>query len=213
MTKTNASLDKEWNSLIGSGVTGAMGTATATGATSLTDSGASWGTTQFIGSVVVATPASGGLVYANVISHTATVLTVDRWYAATAPGGAAGTTPGNNQYVIIPGQSPSMFMGITADTGAVGSGDTTLPSEITTAAGGLKRKIAALAHTASASTGTVIAVFTANGSDTLPVTIHKMGVSNSLLSTVINLLQTVLNADATLAASGDQLTVTDTITL
>jgi hypothetical protein len=40
-----------------------------------------------------------------------------------------------------------------------------------------------------------------------------MGISNSLLSTVINLLQTVLNADATLAASGDQLTVTDTITL
>jgi len=40
-----------------------------------------------------------------------------------------------------------------------------------------------------------------------------MGISNSLLSTVINLLQTVLNADATLTTSGDQLTVTDTITL
>jgi len=41
----------------------------------------------------------------------------------------------------------------------------------------------------------------------------SMGISNSLLSTVINLLQTVLNADATLTTSGDQLTVTDTITL
>jgi hypothetical protein len=214
MTKTNASLDKEWNVAIGSGVAGAKGTATGSGTTSLTDSGASWGTTQFIGAVVVAAPASGGLVYANVISHTATVLTVDRWYDATTPGGTAGTTPSaTGLYVIIPGQSPSMFMGLTANVSAVGSGDTTLPSEITTASGGLIRKIAALTHSASASTGTVVGVFTANGSDSLPVTIHKMGISNSLLSTVINLLQTVLNADATLAASGDQLTVTDTITL
>src|SRR4029079_570780 len=213
MTKTHASLDKEWNVVIGSGVAGAKGTATATSATSLTDSGASWGTTQFIGSLVVATPASGGLVYANVISHTGTVLTVDRWYDATTPGGGAGTTPGNNQYVIIPGQSPNMFMGISTNASAVGSGDTTLLGEITTSGGGVTRKIAALTHSASASTGTVVAVFTANGTDSLPAVVHKMGISNSLLSTVINLLQTVLNADATLTTCGDQLTVTYTITL
>jgi hypothetical protein len=213
MTKTNASLDKEWNVVIGSGVLGAKGTATAASATSLTDSGATWGTTQFIGSLVVGTPASGGLVYANVISHTGTVLTVDRWYDAVTPGGTAGTTPGTNQYVIIPGQSPSMFMGISANASAVGAGDTTLVGEITTAGGGLIRKIAALTHSASAATGTVVAVFTANGTDSLPQTIHKMGISNSLLSTVINLLQTVLNADATITTSGDQLTITDTITL
>src|SRR4029079_11693273 len=147
MTKTNASLDKEWNVVIGSGVAGAKGTAPATSATSLTDSGASWGTTQFIGSLVVANPASGGLVYANVLSHTGTVLTVDRWYDATTPGGAAGTTPGNNQYVIIPGSAPAMFMGLTATATAVASGDTVLPSEITTGGGGLIRKIATLTHT------------------------------------------------------------------
>ena len=214
MTKTNASYDKEWNVVIGSGVAGAKGTLTGSSATSATDSGATWGTTQFIGSVIVAAPASGGLVYANIISHTGTVATVDRWYDATAPGGTVGTTPATTGlYVIIPGQAPSMFMGISANASAVGSGDTTLVGEITTVGGGLIRKIAALTHSASASTGTVVAVFTANGTDSLPQTIHKMGISNSLLSTVINLLQTVLNADATITTSGDQLTITDTITL
>lgn len=213
MSKTNASYDKEWLNAIGIAA-GAKGTLTGSGATSATDSGATWGTTAFIGCTVVAAPASGGLVYANIRSHTGTVLTVDRWYDATTPGGAAGTTPSaTGLYVILPGATGNMFMGLTADAAAVGSGDTTLPSEITTASGGLIRKLGTLTHTASASTGTVAATFTANGSDSLPVTVAKMGISTSLLSTVNNLLQTLLNATATITISGDQLTVTDTITL
>lgn len=212
MTKTNAGLDHEWNAAIGKS-TGAKGTATASSATSLTDSGASWGTTQFVGSCVVAAPASGGLVYAHILSHTATVLTVDRWYDATAPGGAAGTTPSSTGlYVILPMALASMFMGLTANASAVASGDTTLPGEITTVGGGLIRKIATLSHSAGGATGTAVAVFTANGSDSLPVTIAKMGLGPSLLSTANNLFQTLLSATATLSASGDQLTVTDTIT-
>jgi hypothetical protein len=71
---------------------------------------------------------------------------------------------------------------------------------------------ATLSYSSGGSTGTVVAVFTANGSDALPVTIAKEGISPSIKSTVRNLLQTVLNATATLAAIGDQLTITDTIT-
>lgn len=213
MSKTNASYDIEWLGAIGIAA-GTKGTATGSSATSLTNSGASWGTTAYVGCVVVASPASGGLVYANIISHTATVLTVDRWYDATSPGGTAGTTPSTTgQYVILPGSAPSMFMGLSANSTAVGSGDTTLPGEITTVGGGLIRKIGTLTHSAGASTGTVSAVFTANGTDSLPVTIAKMGISSSLLSTTNNLFQTLLNATATLTVSGDQLTVTDTITL
>lgn len=213
MSKTDIGRDLEWWMAIGKS-TGAKGTATGSGATSLTDSGASWGTTQFVNSVVVAVPASGGLVYANILSHTGTVLTVDRWYDATAPGGAAGSTPSTTgQYVILPLAAAAMFMGLTANASAVANGDTTLPGEITTGGGGLIRKICTLTHTAGAATGTAVAVFTANGSDSLPVTIAKMGLSGSLLSTMPNLLQTLLNATATLTTSGDQLTVTDTITL
>lgn len=211
MTKTNAGLDLEWNEAIGK-QTGAKGTATAGTATSLTDSGASWGTTQFVGFMVVAAPASGGLVYANILSHTATVLTVDRWYDAVSPGGTAGTTPTTGQYAIVPAAPPSQFMGLTANATAVASGDTTLPSEITTAGGGLIRKQATLSHSAGGSTGTIVGVFTANGSDSLPVTVAKMGVGPSLLSTANQLFQTVLNATATLTISGDQVTVTDTVT-
>lgn len=213
MTKTDAGRDLEWWMAIGKS-TGAKGTATGSGATSLTDSGATFGTTAFIGSLVVAQPASGGLVYANILSHTGTVLTVDRWYDATAPGGAAGTTPSTTgQYVILLTSNAAMYMGLTANATAVASGDTVLPSEITTGGGGLIRKICTLTHTAGASTGTAVAVFTANGSDSLPVTVAKMGLSHSLLSTANQLLQTLLNATATLTTSGDQLTVTDTITL
>jgi hypothetical protein len=210
MTKTNASYDLEWLAAVGS-VTGEANTATATSATSLTRSGATWTVNQWTSYVLVA--ASG--VYGNILSNTATVLTIDRWYNAATPGGAAGTTPGaTTTYTIMPYGGGAMFMGLTTNATAVGAGDTTLPTEITTAGGGLIRKIATLSHTAGASTGTVSAVFTVNASDTgLPVTIAKMGISASLLSTMNNLLQTVLTTSATLSAIGDQLTVTDTITL
>jgi hypothetical protein len=173
------------------------------------------GTTQYVGCVVVAQPASGGAVWGNILSHSDTVLTVDRWYDATSPGGTAGTTPATtSQFVILATSSGAMFMGITTNASAVAAGDTVLPSEITTAGGGLIRKIATLAHTAGAATGTVVAVFTVNGSDTgLPVTIAKMGISPSLLATMPNLFQTLLSATAVLSAISDQLTVTDTVTI
>jgi hypothetical protein len=209
MTKTNAGLDLEWLAAIGLAA-GEANTATATSATSLTRSGASWTTDQWKGCVVVA--ASG--VYGNVLSNTATALTIDRWYNPGTPGGAAGTTPsGTTTYSIMPYAGGAMFMGLTTNATAVGAGDTVLPSEITTAGGGLIRKICTLTHTAGGATGTAVAVFTVNASDTgLPVTIAKMGLSPSLLSGMNNLFQTVLSATAVLSAIGDQLTVTDTIT-
>jgi hypothetical protein len=209
MTKTNAGLDLEWLAAIGLAA-GEANTATATSATSLTRAGASWTTDQWKNCVVVA--ASG--VYGNVLSNTATVLTIDRWYNPGTPGGAAGTTPsGTTTYSIMPYAGGAMFMGLTTNATAVAAGDTTLPSEITTAGGGLIRKICTLTHTAGGATGTAVAVFTVNASDTgLPVTIAKMGLSPSLLSGQNQLFQTVLSATAVLSAIGDQLTVTDTIT-
>lgn len=210
LTKTDAGRDIEWNACIGgTGAAGYTGTATATSATSLTATGTPWSTNQWQGYTVYTVNR-----YANIISNTTSVLTVDQWYDPTAPGGAAGSTPGSTTtFIIMPQPPPSWFMGLTANASAVANGDTTLPGEITTSGGGLIRKIGTLTHTAGASTGTVVAVFTANGTDSLPVTIAKMGISSSIKSTVNNLLQTLLNATATISASGDQLTVTDTITL
>lgn len=208
MSKTDISRDLMWLQSVGI-TAGAAGTSTGTSATSMTDTGATWGTTAFVNAVVVC-----GNRYANILSHTGTVLTIDRWYDPTNPGGAAGSTPGaTTAYVILPTALPAMFMGLSENSSAVVNGDTTLTGEITTAGGGLIRKVGTLAHTAGATTGTVTATFTANGSDSLPVTIAKMGLSPSILSTMPNLFLTLLNATATLSVVGDQVTVTETITL
>ena len=210
MSKTNAGLDLEWLNCIGIAVAGYTATSTATSASTLTDTVSTpfVNTTRYVGCAVIC-----GNRYANIISHSSTVLTIDQWYDPAAPGGAAGSTPGaTTTYVIIPSALPSAFMGLTANASAVGSGDTTLPSEITTVGGGLIRKLATITRSAGASTGTVAATFTSNGTDSLPVTVAKMGISPSIKSTVNNLLQTLLNATATLTTSGDAVTVTDTIT-
>lgn len=208
MTKTDTGRDLQYRQMAAA-FAGTSGTTTAISATSATDSGASWGTTQYVGGWVVV-----GNRYGVIRSHTATVLTVDRWYDPASPGGAAGSTPGaTTVYVILPGGPPAWYMGLTADATAVGAGDTTLPSEITTASGGLIRKICPVAHTAGATTFTLTPVFTANGSDSLPVTIAKAGISPSMVSTVNNLFQTLVSPTATLSASGDQLTLTDTVTM
>jgi hypothetical protein len=187
-TKTNAGLDLEWTEAIGVAA-GFTGTATATSATSLTATGTPFTSNQYQWMTVFA-----GSAYGLILSNTTSVLTVDRWYNPASPGGTAATTPGaTSVYVIMPASPPSQFMGLTAS-------------------GGLIRKQATLSHSAGGSTGTIVGVFTANGSDSLPVTIAKMGVGPSLLSSANQLFQTVLNATATITVSGDQVTVTDTVT-
>ncbi len=195
---------------------GATGTATATTSTSLTggtETGVSHASNDCVGQVVIAW-ASGayGLVTGNT-SGTTPVYTVDRWYVPATPGGSAASTPSSTTgYTVIGGGLPGIFMGLTATATSPTGTDTTLAGEITTAGGGLIRKICPMAHTAGAQTYTATPVFTANGTDSLPVTVAKMGLSASLLSGTKNFFQTLLSATATLSASGDQLTTTETVT-
>lgn len=188
---------------------GETNTATSTTATSLTRTGATWTTNAWTGHLVIA--ASG--VYGVILSNTATVLTIDAWSNPATPGGAAGTTPaGTTVYAIAPGQAPAWFTALTANVTAPALTDTALTGEITTAGGGLIRKISAVAHTASAASYTLTTAFTANGSDALPVTVGKIGVFLSLVGASRMPFTTLLNATATLSASGDQLTTTNTVT-
>lgn len=210
LSNTDAGRDIRWRQQFANpSTTPAVGTSTGTSATTMTDSGATWGTTQFVGCMVQC-----GTRIANIISHTGTVLTIDRWYDVTAMGGAAGSTPAaTTAYIIFPWTMGAQFMGLSTDTGAVVNGDTTLPSEITTASGGLIRKICTISHSAGASSGTLAAVFTANGSDSLPAVVGKAGISPSILSSVKNVFQTLVSPTATLSATGDQLTPTDTVSI
>lgn len=113
------------------------------------------------------------------------------------------------------GAQPAAFnyIGLTANSTAPAATDTTLTGQITTAGGGLIAAQATYAHTAGTATATLSKTFTANGSDTLPVTIAKVGVRNASGTSGVLGTATLLSSTATLSASGDALTVTCTFTL
>ena len=118
------------------------------------------------------------------------------------------------------GGSPSAskaakYIALTANSTAPAAGDTALTGEITTAGGGLLRAAATtLTHTAGTSTYQIAQTFTANGSDSLPVTVAKIGVFNDTsANSGVLVYETLLGTTATLSASGDQLTVTQTVTI
>jgi hypothetical protein len=196
---------------MGGDVTAFTGTATATSATSLTVA-SGFTASAYIGKVVVAGTTPGTAVYGIITANSTTVLTIDRWYNPLTPTGAAATTPSSTTtFIIMPYGAGAPWMALTANTGAGAAGDTTLTGEITTAGGGLIRKLGTYAHTAGVASYTITTVFTANGTDSLPVTIHRIGCFNSITGGTMA-FTTVMSADATMAASGDALTVTETIT-
>lgn len=104
------------------------------------------------------------------------------------------------------------YIGLTANSTAPSAGNTSLAGEITTAGGGLIRAQATFAHTNGTSTYTLTKTFTANGSDALPVTVNKIGVFNASTSGTLG-FETLLSSGATLNASGDNLSVTHTVTI
>lgn len=121
-------------------------------------------------------------------------------FQAAQMGGAASAT------------AVAKWVALTANTTAPAAGDTTLTGEITTAGGGLIRKAGTYAHTTGAANYTITTVFTANGSDSLPVTIGKRGIFDASSGGAL-VFSTLVSPTATLSASGDQLTLTDTISL
>ncbi len=104
------------------------------------------------------------------------------------------------------------YLALTANSSAPAAGDTTLTGEITTASGGLIRAQATYAHTTGASTYTLTKTFTANGSDSLPVTVAKVGVFNASSSGLMP-WSSLLSPTAVFSASGDSTTITETITI
>jgi hypothetical protein len=205
--RTNGGADAQ-AAAMGGDLVGATGsTTTAPTSTTATDSGATFGT--LTGHIVVM-----GNVYGVITSNTATVLTVDRWTQVTAPGGSAASTPSSGTYVVLPGQAPYWFMALTADSTTPGATDTGLSGEITTSGGGLVRRLCTYSHTGGSSSYALAATYTANGTDVLPVTIAKIGIFNTLTGNTGRMqFETLLATSATLSASGDQLTVTDTVSM
>lgn len=108
--------------------------------------------------------------------------------------------------------APATYIALTANATAPALTDTTLTGEITTGGGGLVRAQAVFAHTTSATTYTLTKTFTANGSDSLPVTLAKEGVLNAAsVGTLV--WESLFPQTATLAAVGDACTVTVTVSM
>lgn len=108
--------------------------------------------------------------------------------------------------------APANYMALSANATAVADSDTALTGEITTAGGGLIRKQATYAHTTGASNYTLTATFTANGTDSLPVTIAKMAILNAASSGTM-VFATLISPTVTLSVSGDAITVTETVSI
>jgi len=104
------------------------------------------------------------------------------------------------------------YMAVSANTTPASAASTTLPGEITTGGGGLVRAQATYAHTSTTNTSTLTKTFTANGSDSLPVTLAKVGILNAASVGTLG-YEVLLNATSTLTISGDSTAITWTDTV
>lgn len=194
--------------LCGAGVADMAGTATAVAAGTLTDTTLS----QFVSGLAGRWVIMGGM-RALILSATATVLTLDQWQNPGSSDAVAGP-PTLGAYFIPAGAAPTRYGAISPNTSAPSSGDTSLPSEITTAGGGLVRQRATIAYTPGASSYTMTITWTANGTDTLPVVIDEAGWFQSAKgATGQPEFLEQLPSTAGLNVSGDQLTLTNTISM
>lgn len=111
-----------------------------------------------------------------------------------------------------PATNGANYVALSADATAPAATDTTLATEIATAGGGLIRAQATYAHTIGTTTYTLTKTFVANGSDALPVTPRKAGFFPTAAAGAL-VFETAISTPPTLAATGDQITVTETVSL
>jgi hypothetical protein len=192
----------------------AVGNATSTGATTLTNSGAAFPTSGqgLAGQIVFAGPntsGTGSTVYGVIVSNTATALTVDQWYNPASTTGAAGTTPnGTCSYAIVPGQNPAAWLALSGTTFTPANTDTTLNGELTTS--DFARSVGTYAHTAAATTYTLTHTFTSASSVTIKNE-AEFGAANTTAGGVMPFESAVPSPPVML--SGDTLAETVTITI
>jgi hypothetical protein len=206
--------------------TGVTGTATSTSATSLTNTGAAFPTTGGVNTGlpghVVYCPAAG--VYGVITANTATVLTVDQWTSQSSATGAAGSTPaGTAIYSICPGAGIAGWIGLSTNSAAAAAGDVLrtadgLFADGTTGAAATEQTTNGLSRayvqaTLPASTQSQFAyTWTYTGSTTVAIAKAVLCNSKAAAGSLL-VLETLLSAVATVAASGDTCALTWVITV
>lgn len=194
------------------------GNATATSATSMTNSGASWTTDMWRGHIVAMGPnnsGTGSRAYGIVVSNTATVLTIDKWYDPAAPGGAAATTPNaTGNYIILPGGGPAWWMALTEDTTqTINDAQTALTGELVVGtSAGLERALCTYAHTTGVNSYTLTKQYTLTGAT--PRQVQRMAIFNTSRDVTgqhMLFLSAVPNPPT--LVTNDQVTMTETVTI
>jgi hypothetical protein len=151
----------DWQAALMSSADGYTGTGANVSytATSMTDTGAAFptGASDLTGRVIWS-----GAVYGVIMKNTATVVTVDKWHSATAPG-TTGSTPAANATYAIGGYARAFYLALSSDGTAPASGDQYLAGEfISSTDSGLVRAVATYAHTAGQMSFTLSNTYTSN---------------------------------------------------
>jgi hypothetical protein len=142
--------------------------ATASSATTLTDSGSTRTLNQDAGYIIVAAVSATSVTQGIIVSNTSTAGTV--WTVVSWSNGTPSATGG---YIILGQPAGMAYLAVTSDAVAPGAGDTTLASEATT--NGFSRVAGTYAHTGGTNTFTISNTFTASGT----LTVNKEAMFNS----------------------------------
>jgi hypothetical protein len=223
----------------GSGVgNGQAGALTASGANTATPAGGglptgaqSSGNTGLQGKIIVVGPnnsGTGSQVFGVIVSNTATVITVDQWYAIPVTGAAGAAPNATGNYTILPGMSWAAWVGLSTSTAAAVAtdvlrtadglyGDGTVSGTATEQnATGLARAYCGQGGSSAPTfgSGTYVLTHTWTYSGSGAVTLAKVVMCNSLPAAgSLLFLETLLSAQGTVTASGDTIAVTWTVTL
>lgn len=168
--------------------------------------------------VLVNTATWTSSVLGVILSNTATVLTIDQWYAIPITGSAGSTPAATRPYMVSQYPSPMMWIALTTDTTAPAAGDVTRTADglwgggtsggtaTEQTANGLAR---AFQQVTFPSAGQAQAVHTWTYTGSSSVTVAKVVWFNSLAAAgTIPFLETLLNATATVTSNGDNIQVT-----
>lgn len=220
---------------VGNGLSGALTASSATTATpaggGLTTAGTSAGNTGLQGKIICVGPnnaGAGSFVFGVIVSNTATVITVDQWYAIPVTG-AAGVTPNaTGNYFVLPGMSWAAWVGLSTSVAAAAAGDVLrtadgLFGDGTTGAAATEQNASGLARAYCGQGGTTAPTF---GSGTyvlahtwtytgaVLVTLAKVVMCNSLaVAGSLLFLETLLSAQGSVNNNADTITATWTVTL
>lgn len=190
-----------------------VGVATATSGTTLTIAGTFVTAGQGLAGCIVAVgpnaAGTGSTTWMVITSNTATVLTGDGWHTGSTWATGATTPNATCNYIIIPGQCPAMWMGITSDATAPAATDTILTTEATT--NGFARALAAWAHTTQATTYTMTNTFTAAGGGLTIQRAAGFGAANTTAGGVMPFESAVPSPPVLI--SGDTCQIVQTVTI